>query len=478
MLGAALSSITGCERRPDKGAVVVSAVEPARARSETSRSPPPTEDDTPRRLLRDSLAQGLVRFDANGQIEPGLAERWIVIDNGGSFIFRLRDAKWNDGTPVTAEQVVPILRHMVDPRSGNPLSPFLTAIDEIVVMTPQVIEVRLSRPRPDLLKLFAQPEMAIIDRDHHGTGPFRIVRAGPPPLLRPIPDPRRAEPDDDAAPAPEEDVRLIAERPALAVLRFARGESDLMLGGRFETWPLLDLVKIAPTAIRIDPAAGLFGLAIASRDGFLGDAANRQALSGAIDRAAILSAIAPNWDATDRLLPDAIDSDAPPQVPGWALLTLDERRAAARARVADWGRPVRLRIALPRGSGANLLYGQLGATLRMIGITPERVAPDAPADLRLIDRVAAYDSARWYLATACAPCGEAAQAAIERARLAPTLAGRSAAIAVADAAMNADTPFIPLARPLRWSLVTSRLRQYQPNSRAWHPLNRLRADTN
>ncbi|WP_454280122.1 ABC transporter substrate-binding protein [Sphingomonas sp. Marseille-Q8236] len=476
-LGAALLAVSACDRHADTGAVVVSAVQ----RQDAGPGHGPlasTEGDTAHRLLRDSLAQGLVRFDANGQIEPGLAERWIVIDDGGSFIFRLREAKWNDGSPVTADQVVAILRRLASPRSGNLLTPFLTAIDEIVVMTPQVIEVRLSRPRPDLLKLFAQPEMAIIDRSRHGTGPFHIVRAGPPPLLRPIPDPRRVEPDDDATPAPEDDVRLIAESPARAILRFAKGRSDLMLGGRFTDWPFLDAVQINPTAVRVDPAAGLFGLAIASRDGFLGEPANRQALSSAFDRASLLAAVAPNWEATDRLLPDALDSDGPPQIPGWALLTLDERRASARARVAAWGRPVSLRIALPQGPGANLLYGQIGATLRRIGITPQRVADDAQADLRLIDAVAAFDSARWYLATACAPCGEAAQAAIERARLAPTLAERSRAIALADAALNADTPFIPLARPLRWSLVTNRLRQYQPNIRAWHPLNHLRGAPN
>ena len=47
----------------------------------------------PSRVLLQSTAQGLVRFDASGQIEPGLAERWIVIDNGMSYIFRLRDAR-------------------------------------------------------------------------------------------------------------------------------------------------------------------------------------------------------------------------------------------------------------------------------------------------------------------------------------------------------------------------------------------------
>ncbi|WP_230483972.1 ABC transporter substrate-binding protein, partial [Sphingomonas sp. Leaf21] len=402
-------SASACDRHADTGAVTVSAVQGQRSIPGGTRSIP-GDGDMAHRLMRDSLAQGLVRFDANGQIEPGLAERWIVIDDGGSFIFRLREARWNDGSPVTAEQVVPILRRLASPRSGNPLAPFLTAIDEIVVMTPQVIEVRLSRPRPDLLKLFAQPEMAIIDRTRHGTGPFRIIRAGPPPLLRPIADPRRVEPDDDATPAPEDDVRLVAESPARAILRFARGESDLMLGGRFTDWPLLDGQQINPAAVRIDPAAGLFGLSIASRDGFLGDVANRQALSSAFDRSAVLAAVASNWEATDRLLPDALDSDAPPQIPGWALLTLDERRAAARARVAAWGQPVRLRIALPDGPGANLLYGQIGATLLRIGITPVRVASGAAADLRLVDAVAPFDSARWYLAMACAPCGEAAQA--------------------------------------------------------------------
>ena len=54
---------------------------------------------------------------------------------------------------------------------------------------------------------------------------------------------------------------------------------------------------------------------------------------------------------------------------------------------------------------------------------------------------------------------------------------RSRRIAEADAVLNEDVPFIPIARPLRWSLVATRLRQWQPNSRAWHPLNRRRIDT-
>jgi oligopeptide transport system substrate-binding protein len=51
-------------------------------------------------------------------------------------------------------------------------------------------------------------------------------------------------------------------------------------------------------------------------------------------------------------------------------------------------------------------------------------------------------------------------------------------IAAADAALRDDVAFIPIARPLRWSLVALRLSQWHTNSRAWHPLNRLRPDTN
>ena len=124
-----------------------------------------------------------------------------------------------------------------------------------------------------------------------------------------------------------------------------------------------------------------------------------------------------------------------------------------------------------------MFYGFVAANLRRIGIDAVRVAQDAPADLRLLDMVAPYDSARWYLATACQPCGPDAQAALEAAREAPDGASRARHIAEADAALAADISYIPIARPLRWSLVSLRLVQWQGNSRAWHPLNHLRNDT-
>ena len=474
----AAAGLSGCNPRPDTGPVVVSAIGGEPAYADASRTPL----ETPTRLLLDSTAQGLVRFDAAGLIEAGLAERWIVIDGGMTYIFRLRGARWGDGDPVTATEVVTALRHQIARGSVNPLAPFLTAIADIVVMTPQVIEVRLTRPRPDLLRLFAQPELAIVRASPTaGSGPFRIVRSDPI-LLRPVLDPTRADPDDPQRPRPEDDVRLIGERAARAIVRFAARRSDLVTGGTFGDWPLLAAHgDIAPANIRIDPAVGLFGLAIVGRSGFLAEPAGRAAIAEAIDRAALTTSVAANvtatWAPAETLLPDMLDSAAAPAAPRWAALSTADRLAEARGQVLGWtGDPVVLRVAMPRGPGATLVYGGVSASLGRIGVATLRVDLDQPADLRLVDAVAPYDSARWYLATACQPCSDDARAAVEAARDASTLAERAARIAAADRALTDDVAFILLARPLRWSLVSLRLRRWQANARGWHPLNHLRGE--
>ena len=158
MLLLTLPSCGGPPRRQGNAPVVASAIGDTAA----LRDPSTGRLDFAQRVLVGATAQGLVRFDAGGGIEPGLAERWIVIDDGRSYIFRLRQAHWPDGAPVTAAEVVRSLRRAAGARSRNALAPYLAVIDQIVEMTPQIIEVRLKRPRPDLLKLFAQPELAVL----------------------------------------------------------------------------------------------------------------------------------------------------------------------------------------------------------------------------------------------------------------------------------------------------------------------------
>ncbi|MGY2736031.1 oligopeptide transport system substrate-binding protein [Sphingomonas sp. UYP23] len=476
---AALLVLAACSPRADTGPVVVSAIGGAPALADPARD----ALDTPARVMLDATAQGLVRFDATGQVEPGIAERWSVIDNGTSYIFRLRDSEWADGQPVTASEVVKLLRRQLAPQSRNSLRPFLTAIDEIVEMTPEVIEIRLKRPRPDLLKLFAQPELALFRvQPPSGSGPFRVIAQRRRSVtLRPAFDPARALDDDAAEPSPAATVKLIGERAARAIVRFERGEAALVTGGSFDDWPLVMTTQIAPANRRFDPAAGVFGLAVVNRDGVLADPGNRAAIARTIDRAGFVAAISADWPADTQLLPEQLDSAAPPAVPAWSQPPA-EGEPTARARIDQWraANPgdLRIRIAVPSGPGGTVLFGYVGAALLSLGIQPERVALDAAADLRLIDAVAPYDSGRWYVATACQPCSEAATTAIEAAREADSPRLRAQQIAAADAALASDVAFIPLARPLRWSLVSVGLKAWTGNSRAWHPLSHLRNDSN
>src|SRR5215212_6963646 len=116
----------------------------------------------PDAVLVGNVAQGLVQFDAGGNIVAGLAERWNVSDDGLSYILRLATTDWPNGRKISAQQVARILKRSLSSASNNPLKDTLGAVEDIVAMTDRVIEVRLHAPRPNLLPLLAQPELAIL----------------------------------------------------------------------------------------------------------------------------------------------------------------------------------------------------------------------------------------------------------------------------------------------------------------------------
>src|SRR5687768_10135580 len=169
LAAAALVSLAGCGPGSEEAldVVVIGKSAPAIADPAAGRLAGPSE------VLLSNVAQGLVRFDARGQIEPGLAESWNVSNDGLSYIFRISAEDWPDGRPISAREVARILNRQLRPASRNPLKDTLGAVREILAMTDRVIEVRLRAPRPNLLQLLAQPEFAIV-RQGHGSGPFQI----------------------------------------------------------------------------------------------------------------------------------------------------------------------------------------------------------------------------------------------------------------------------------------------------------------
>jgi peptide/nickel transport system substrate-binding protein len=431
----------------------------------------------PQAVLLANVAQGLVRFDARGQIEPGLAERWNVSDDGLSYIFRLQSGEWpNGGGKITAYQVARLLRRQLTSRSENALKDTLGAVSEIVPMTDRVIEIRLTAPRPNLLQLLAQPEFAIV-RDGRGTGPFTIAEDSKPPhlkLVRSI-----INPDDEQT--RREEVDLGAEAAPVAVRSFVEGRTDLVLGGTFGDLPYARTEDMPRNALRFDPAAGLFGLVPARSDGPAADVELRRLLSQALDRQAILDALnVPGLLPRATVLEPGLDGLPDPTPPAWTATPLEQRRpqlvATADQQFGDVERPV-LRIALPDAPGANLLLNRIAAAWSALGLKIEPAGPGKRADFALIDAVAPSASGAWYVRQfhcGAAPiCDPQADEAMDAARAATVPAERSRLLVVAAQIIDEQQLFIPIAAPIRWSLVSDRVPGFATNRFARHTLTRL-----
>ncbi|MEZ5710389.1 MAG: ABC transporter substrate-binding protein [Blastomonas sp.] len=424
--------------------------------------------------LRDATSQGLVRFDAAGNIVPGLAERWIVTDYGRSFIFRLRDAQWDDGDKVTSQQVAEALRRRIRIEQGQRMSADLDRIRDVRAMTDKVIEIRLLSPEPDFLQVIAQPELGI-RRSGRGTGPLDEERAkGWTTLTVPV--------MDGAAPTPrtiERPLFVRGEDAAHGIARFASGASDAVLGGRFEHLPYLASADVNANTIIFDGVAGLFGLAVVEDQGFLSQASNREAIAMAIDRSALMTGLnLGQWETGTRYVRAGIDGYDAIAANRWEGRAIADLREIARGRVSDWqarnGPAAPLRIALADGPGSRVLFARLKADLASIGLRARLVGVSQNADLRLIDRVAAYDEPIWYLnQLSCAMqrlCDREGDDLLARARRAVDPEVRLSRLVEAETAMTAANYYIPLGTPVRWSLVRSGLTGIISNPTAWHPL--------
>src|SRR3954467_1940744 len=189
-------ALLGGGRADANGPVTVSAIGAPAHLANPNKEPL----DPPSAFLLQSVAQGLVRFDATADIEPGLAQSWIVSNDGLRYTFRLKRGRGRGGSRVPAEQVVARLKAASAPGSANPLKPLLGAIDEIETMTDEVLEISLKSPRTNFLQLLAQPEMAIV-RGGRGIGPS-VARPLPDGSLMLAPPPLSEEERGDGAPSP------------------------------------------------------------------------------------------------------------------------------------------------------------------------------------------------------------------------------------------------------------------------------------
>ncbi|HUD29678.1 MAG TPA: ABC transporter substrate-binding protein [Novosphingobium sp.] len=432
-------------------------------------------------LLRAATAEGLVAFDAAGRVVPALADRWIVTDDGQSYIFRLREGNWPGGDPLTADSARKAIRAGLKALGDTPLARDLEGIEDVRAMAGRVIEIRLNRPMPYLLQLLAQPELGL-DHDDRGAGPMTLKRTGMVAALTPIEPSRLGLPAVDGWAARTRRIQLHPLPGPAAIEAFNSGEVDLVLGGRIQDFMLTRSVGILRGTIQLDPVVGLFGLQVMTDKGFLAEAANREALAMAIDRPALIAPFGVGgWSPTTRIVTPSLDGDLGTIGERWSEQSLEDRRALSASRVRAWhgegGQPgpVRLQVWLPEGGGSQLLFTRLRTDFATIGVGLERAKDADGADLALVDDVARYPRAAWFLnRLSCqgrrALCSPEADARVAEAAKAPTPAERAALLTEGEAELTATNVFIPFGTPIRWSLVRGSVDGFATNAWGWHPL--------
>ena len=471
---AALTALTfapaSCRNEP-QGALHVLVIGGKPGLRDPALGPIPAPDE----VLLANVAQGLVSFDASGNIVSGLAERWTVSDDGLSYIFRIASANWPDGHKITAEQVARLIKHQIAERSRNTLKDAFGGVEDVVAMTDRVIEISLTAPRPNMLSLLAQPQMAIL-RNSEGTGPYAATPApdGEIKLTREI-----VSPDDETT--TREELLLGGALAKDAIRSFANAKSDLVLGGTFVDLATAQSVKLPRGSLRFDPASGLFGLVPTKAGGPLDKSEVRQLLSEAIDRDTFIAALGvPGLSPRVTLLEPGLEGVPAVVAPAWQGTPYAQRvpglQTQANRLFPKSPKPT-IRVALPEGPGADLLLRLLQRDWGALGFTVERATSAAAADFALIDEVAPSSSPAWFArhfrCEFVAVCSKDADDLMDAARQTPVPAQRYAFFVQAAALIDGGELFLPIAAPVRWSLVSPRVQNFAGNRYARHTLTDL-----
>lgn len=428
--------------------------------------------------MHSALAEdiGLVVFDANGQVSPALAQRWVVADDGLSYIFRIDDLVWSDGETVTARQIVVMLQDAIARARRNKvaIAPELASIDAIIARTEEVIEVQLRSPRPRLLDVLASPDLALA-RNGEGLGPFKSISAPKGRLFAPVN--RVAEAETELR--PQVYVRTLPMPQAVAAYRDSR--IDMVGGLRYDAAPIIAAAGLPESEIRVDPTLGHFGLILRDTGGLLSDPAAREAVAMAIDRPRLVAAFGiDGWREMNSLSTRGLTARGDVPDPAWLRLNAQDRKRQAVTQLPpELAEGAGLSVFLPtKGPGADLLLAYLAADMADIGLTLTRAPILRDADMVLIDEVSDFDDPLWYLTRlSCARldyCSAEADDLVGRARAAQTVAQRKLYLAEAEGRLIMQYGYIPIATPVRLSLVRPGTRGFAPNLRGLHPLHYLR----
>lgn len=261
----------------------------------------------PLHAVADSMFNGLVALDRDGQPQPDLARSWSIAPDGRSVTFQLvPGVRWHDGKPFSSADVKfsfeeLLLRLHARARAG--LAPVLEAIE-----TPDANTVvfRLRRAHPALLRQLDVTEAPILPRHLYagtdpnrnpanlepvGTGPFRFASYRRDEQVVLVRNPDYFKP---GLPRLDRLVFRILPNANTQVAALLAGEVDMLQ--RVSALDLRRLQGQPVTAVDTRAAAGgancVMTLAFNLERPRTGDLRVRQAFAHAIDRTRLLRLVA------------------------------------------------------------------------------------------------------------------------------------------------------------------------------------------
>jgi peptide/nickel transport system substrate-binding protein len=136
------------------------------------------------------ITEGLLRFSPRGELLPNLAEKWVSPDPT-TYIYTIRKGvKFQDGSPLTVEDVVFSLNRVRDKATASPLAWMLGSVKDITKVDDSTVKVSLSQPDAQFRYALATTAGHVISKAYYdahkanfgkpdggllGTGPFKYV---------------------------------------------------------------------------------------------------------------------------------------------------------------------------------------------------------------------------------------------------------------------------------------------------------------
>jgi peptide/nickel transport system substrate-binding protein len=247
-------------------------------------------------IFYDQVYSTLIRYEEDLSVRPGLAEEWDVSSDGLSYTFYIREGvKFTNGRDLTADDVKYSIERIVE--LGGSWSSRFNSVTEINVLSPLVLEIKLSAPFAPFLTVLADGKAAIVAREAVGqygdlqsqsamigTGPFILAEYEPGNFARYTRNPDYWE---TGYPLVDELVFKILPDEAARIAALQTGEVDIAY--LFQS-PSADIIESVP-GLEVNRRTQLSRSVLliqTATGGPLDDVRVRQALMLAMDRQEII----------------------------------------------------------------------------------------------------------------------------------------------------------------------------------------------